>query len=286
MKITLPAKLVSFFLVIGAGVYDFPMVEKSEVRKTFTFTDPSATKWVELDNLNGDITVAGYAGKEVQLVVYQTFSGRTPDKIKEAREKITLDISQEKNTIKLFVDDPCRDDSRNRRYRDERHAGFSANFDFDLKVPHETSVFLRTVNDGEIAVKEVLGDYDIENINGGIEMLEAGGSGRVYALNGEVKVVFKKNPSARSYFGSLNGDVDVTFLPDLAATFRVKTFNGEVYSDFSVTQSASIAPIREQNKGKSIYKYDRTFGVQVGKGGPEIELDAFNGDIHIIKRER
>jgi hypothetical protein len=226
------------------------------------------------------------SGKEVQLVAYQTFGGRTPDKIKEAREKITLDISQEKNTIKLFVDDPCRDDSRNRRYSDERHPGFSANFDFDLKVPHETSVFLRTVNDGEITVKDVHGDYDIENINGGIDISEAAGSGRVYALNGEVRVVFKKNPSAQSYFGSLNGDIDVTFLPDLAVGFRLKTFNGEVYSDFPVTSAATATPVREQHKGKSIYKYDRTFGVQVGTGGPEIELDAFNGDIHIIQREK
>jgi len=285
MKTALQAKVASFLLILGAGVYDFPVMEKSELRKTFTFSDPSAPRWVELDNLTGDITVTGYGGREVQLVVKQTYNGRTQEKIQEARETVKLEISQQKNTIKLFVDDPCRDDSRRGKYRDERRSGFSARFDFDLKVPYETSVFLRTVNDGEIVIKDVQGEYDVENINGGVEMLDAAGSGRVYALNGAVKVTFKKNPSAASYFGSLNGDVDVSFLPGLAAVFRLKTFNGEVYSDFPVTQTAAATAVRERRKGKSIYKYDRAFGVQVGKGGPEVELDAFNGDIHIMKRE-
>lgn len=286
MKTILAAQVAGFFLFVGSLGYDYPVVEKNEVRKTFTFADPTAPKWVELDNLNGDIAVSGYAGREVHLVVHQTFNGRTQDKIQEAREKVTLDISQEKNTIKLFVNDPCRDDGRNRRPRGDRNNGFSTNFDFELKVPYETGVYLRTVNDGEIAVKDVHGDFDIENINGGIEMVEAAGSGRVYALNGEVKVIFKKNPASPSYFGSLNGDVDVTFLAELAATFRLKTFNGDVYSDFPVSYATTATPVREQHKGKFIYKYDRSFGVQVGKGGPEIELDAFNGDIHIIKREK
>ena len=152
-------------------------------------------------------------------------------------------------------------------------------------MPHETGIYLRTVNDGEIEIKEVFGDYDIENINGGVEMSEAAGSGRVYALNGEVKVLFKKNPTAQSYFGSLNGDIDVTFTTNLSADFRLKTFNGEVYTDFPVTHIAGGTQTREHHKGKQVYKYDKASGVRIGNGGPEIELDAFNGDIHILKRE-
>jgi hypothetical protein len=171
-------------------------------------------------------------------------------------------------------------------YRGERYYGYNANFDFVLKVPHDTGIALKTINDGDIEVKSVHGDYDLENINGGIDMSEAAGSGRVYALNGEVKVLFQKNPDGSSYFGSLNGDVELKFVSSLAATFRLKTFNGEVYTDFPVSYVAGAQPIREQRRGKSIYKYDRDFGVQVGQGGPEIELDAFNGDIHIMKREK
>ncbi len=273
-------------LAITFCLGDFPFEEKNELRKTLQFPDPAAAKRLELDNLNGAIEVQGYAGRDVQLIVYQTFLGRSKEKIQEAREKVTLEISQEKNTIRLYVDAPYRQRDGSMNYRGERYYGYNANFDFVLKVPHDTGISLKTVNDGDIEVKGVHGDYEIENINGGIDMSEAAGSGRVYALNGEVKVLFQKNPDGPSYFGSLNGDVELTFVSSLAATFRLKTFNGEVYTDFPVTYVASAQPIREQRRGKSIYKYDRDFGVQVGKGGPEIELDAFNGDIHIMKREK
>lgn len=37
---------------------------------------------------------------------------------------------------------------------------------------------------------------------------------------------------------------------------------------------------------KNIYKYDRASSVRIGNGGILIDLDAFNGDIRIVKREK
>jgi len=286
MNVMLLTKLVAGLVALACGTDDFPFEEKDEIRKTLSFSDPAGPKRIEVDNINGAIKVDGYAGREVQLVVHQTFRGRSTEKIQEARKDVALEISQEKNAIRLYVEAPYRQRDGSVNYRGERYYGYVANFDFEIKVPHETSIDLKTINDGEIEVKGVTGDYDIQNVNGGIDMLDVGGSGRVYALNGEVRVLFQKNPPKSSYFGSLNGDVELTFLSNLSAIFRLKTFNGEVYADFPVTYVAGAKPIREQRKGKLVYRYDRTFGVQVGKGGPEIDLDAFNGDIHILKREK
>jgi hypothetical protein len=76
-------------LAITFCLGDFPFEEKNELRKTLQFSDPAAPKRLELDNLNGAIDVQGYGGREVQLIVYQTFRGRSKDKIQEAREKVT-----------------------------------------------------------------------------------------------------------------------------------------------------------------------------------------------------
>ena len=40
----------------------------------------------------------------------------------------------------------------------------------------------------------------------------------------------------------------------------------------------------EKKHGKRIYKTGGTMGVRIGKGGPEIMLDGFNGDMYILKK--
>jgi DUF4097 and DUF4098 domain-containing protein YvlB len=78
------------------------------------------------------------------------------------------------------------------------------------------------------------GDFDIENVNGGIEMLEAGGSGRAYALNGKVDanarqpVVEDSRGKGGKYrvrleraiYGSINGG---------GPEIQFKDFNGNIY---------------------------------------------------------
>jgi hypothetical protein len=146
-------------------------------------------------------------------------------------------------------------------------------------------VELSTVNDGEIVVKNIDGDYDVHNVNGGIDMEKIGGSGEVYALNGDVTIDFVKNPSKNSRFGSLNGEVRLYFRPNLSADFYLKTFNGEIFSDFPV----SYLPLRaetlsEKKRGRYVYKVNRQTAVRAGDGGPEIELDGFNGDMFILEK--
>jgi hypothetical protein len=124
-----------------------------------------------------------------------------------ARRDVKLDISQDANTVRFYVDGPfrCRDGG----VHIDRDPGYEVKYDFELQVPHDTAIDLKTVNDGEIAVEDVAGDYKVNNINGGVEMTEMSGSGKVYALNGNVKVTFRENPRGKSSFGSLNGEVRV-----------------------------------------------------------------------------
>ncbi|NIV92295.1 hypothetical protein GWN42_05700 [candidate division KSB1 bacterium] len=278
-----------FILAISVSVvalqgYGFPEEVSEKIEKTLTFSDPSGRKEIVVDNVNGSIDVTGYEGQDVKLLVHKTIFARSPSRIERAQEEVRLDIAERDNVIDLYVDGPFRRRDGSINHRGWRHYGYEVQFDFEIKVPQETNIYLKTVNDGEIRVKNVQGDYDLDNINGGIEFLEAMGSGRVYALNSDVTVTFDRNPESDCYFGSLNGDVDVTFLPNLSADFRFKTFNGDVYTDFEVTYLPPRKATTRRKDGKFVYKSDRAFGARVGSGGPEIEFDAFNGDIHVIKR--
>ncbi len=107
---------------------------------------------------------------------------RSDDRLEVARQDIGLDISERENLGRLYVDGPFRDDG----YRGGRNEGYEVRFDFELRVPREMELFLRAVNNGDIAVEETAGDYDIKTINGGVQMTGISGSGDAYALNGEI----------------------------------------------------------------------------------------------------
>lgn len=260
--------------------------EKDTIRKTLNFPAGSTERWLEVDNINGSISVAGYEGSEVQLVVHRTISARTPGKIEEAKQAIVLDIYDRPNTLVLFVNAPYRRPDGRIDYRGERHYGYEVQMDFELRVPFDTNVLLKTVNDGDIEVQQVRGHYEVNNINGHIMMTGLVGSGKVYALNGRVKVDFASNPQQDCYFGSLNGHVEVAFRDKLSADLLFKTFNGAAYTDFDFTSLPLNTIGTESKRGKKVYSSKSKYGVRVANGGPTLEFDAFNGNIYIVNKDQ
>jgi len=58
------------------------------------------------------------------------------------------------------------------------------------------------------------------------------------------------------------------------------------YTDFDVTALPGRPAVSERRDGKFVYKTNSFYGVRVGRGGPELKFDAFNGDIRIRQREQ
>ncbi len=193
-----------------------------------------------------------------------------------------LDITQTNNAIRCYVDGPFRCRNGSISFRGWEHYGFKVRYDFELKLPQNTGLRLKTVNGKDIEIEKTSGKFDVENINGGVRMMDVAGAGRVYALNGKVRVRFTRNPNADCYFGSLNGNVEVSFRPGLSANARLKTFNGKAYSDFPVSYLPADPPVKKSENGKFVYKSGEFQGVRIGEGGPELKFDAFNGNIRIL----
>jgi len=258
-----------------------------EERETIERTFPSA-KSIDIDNADGSITVTGTDAREVKVEIHKTIRARSAEKVQEAKHEVRLSMTQQHDGLRLYVDGPfrckCGDGSFN--YRGSHYYGYEVSFDFTVKAPRETSVRLRTVNHGNIRLENTAGAFDVENVNGGVDLVEVAGSGHAYALNRPLKVLFSRNPAGASDFGSLNGDVEVAFRPDLSADVWLKTFNGQAYTDFDVTALPSRPAVREQHDGKFVYKSYQFYGVRVGHGGPDLKFDAFNGDIRIRDREK
>jgi hypothetical protein len=255
--------------------------EKETIQKTLAFQDPDKPKEVIVDNIFGAIEVKGYSGEEVKLTAHKTIKARNKDKLQKARQEVTLDITEEGNAIDLYVNGPFRCQNRKRNWRDP---GYRVHFEFKLEVPHKTDVVLKTVTDGDICVTDIKGDFDINNVNGKIEMTGMAGSGNAHTVNGRVKIQFKKNPTTDCSFKTINGDIDIDFAKGLSADFRLKTFNGDAYSDFPIDYLPARSAETGRRDGKFIYKSDRFVGVRIDKGGPEIKMDTLNGDLLINER--
>lgn len=260
---------------------DFTEMEKESIRKTVDFSNPAGAKSLNVDNLEGSIQATGYDGSNIQVEIARTIRARSKDDLEVAKREVELKISEQNNRIDLYVDGPfrCQDGSRR-----SRRLFYRVNYDFQIRVPRNCDLDLRTINNGDIRVEGVNGKYDIENINGKIEMNEVAGSGRVHTINGGVKVLFSRNPSGDCSFGSLNGNVDVAFRPDFSADCWFKTFNGGAYSDFEIRRLPQPVAEPERRNGMFVYNSNRFFGGRIGNGGPQIKFDAFNGNIHVTAR--
>src|SRR5262249_7873516 len=140
------------------------------------------------------------------------------------------------------------------------------------------------VNNGDIRVENITGDFDVSNVNRGIEMNEVSGAGRVHTVNGGIKVLFAKNPVKECSFGTVNGTIETSFLANLNADVMVKTFNGHAYTDYDVTEMARKVSAGERRDGKFVYRSNDFNGMRIGSGGPELKYDTLNGSIRIINR--
>jgi len=273
--------LVAVWLVLPAFAQ-----QQDTVHRTF-----SGAKSIEVDNVNGSIHVTAYGGAGIEMDARRTITADDTEREEAAKREVKLDITQPADEVRVYVDGPfrchCEDRpsfrSRNNT-RDHGRRGYKVTYDFEVRVPSGTALYLATVNQGQIRVEKTAGDFDIENINGGVEMNDVAGSGRVYALNGKVGVTFAKNPERSSYFGSLNGLVEVWFQPNLSADVRVKSFNGGIYTDFPVTYLPAVAGTAERKDGKFLYRSNDFQGIRIGNGGPEFKFENFNGEIRIRNR--
>ncbi len=256
--------------------------EKETIRRTFDAAGGSGPRKLLVDNVHGFVHVTGYSGSQVQVSIEKHIYADSNEAMAEAKRDIKMDMSQQGNFVRLYEDGPFRS-SNGTNYRGESYYGYRVVFDFDVQVPYDTELVLKTINHGDIQVKKTTGDYEIHGLNGGIEMEDVSGSGLVSTLNGKVRVTFARNPERATQFKTLNGSVDVYFQNGLNADLKFKKLNGGIYTDFEVTAlPQSVAG--GTGDGRFVYRSDRVMSGRAGKGGSELSFDTLNGSIRLHSR--
>jgi DUF4097 and DUF4098 domain-containing protein YvlB len=264
---------IGFVLAVSLGALGFAqnIEDKSTEHRSF----PGVRELI-VDNVTGSIEVTASNGSSVEADITRTLSAESQDRIALARKEVRLDVTQEGGLVRLMVDGPFR----------HGYSGYHAAYDFKLRVPRDIKLDLRTVNKSNITVQGTSGDFNISNVNGGIEMSDIQGSGNVHTVNGPLKVTFARNPAGASSFKSVNGTLDVSFRPGLNADVKMKTMNGGLFTDFPVSALPVAGAQPERRDGKFVFRGNRMTGVRIGNGGPELSFETLNGDVLIKNRER
>ncbi|MEX2117270.1 MAG: DUF4097 family beta strand repeat-containing protein [Bacteroidota bacterium] len=275
--------LLCFFVLIPvARCQD---VREEIITKTLRFPASGPERSLLVDNVQGSIVVTAYEGETVEMTAVRRTRAKSDEKFREASEDVVLEIQELRSRIELVVDAPWRNRWNRHDFRGYRYYGYEVSFDFELKVPRSLNLYLHTVNDGDIEVRDVSGSFEIKNVNGDVTMTEISGSGHASTVNGSLRVGFKMNPAEECTFRTVNGSVEVSFRDPFSADLFLKTLNGKAYTDFDVTAVPRTVPAIREKRGKKIYRAGDAYAVRAGRGGPRLAFDTLNGSIHILKHQ-
>jgi hypothetical protein len=276
-------KLIGLSIALGVVVLCAEVEHKES--KQMTYAVGGSPKLI-VDNVWGGIRVKAHPGREIRVSVQEHWTADTQDELSEARRTVKLDATQNTDTVKLLVNGPFRCNGNDGGVSFRGRPQYRVRYEFEIYVPVDAVLNLRTVNQGSITAQGTRGDLEISNVNGGIDLVDVAGSGTVRTVNGPVQVTFSENPKSPVLFKTVNGQVTVEFQPDMSADLRFKTMHGQVYTDYEVTPLPAEPVKLDRSPGKTVYRMNQFTGVRVGAGGPEHRFETLNGSIRILKRGR
>jgi len=266
----------------------YAVTDETTITRTLAFA-AGGSRMLDVRNINGSLRVEGTNDAAVQMSIRKSVRAETEADKADAERDVRLDFVDRAATVGAVVrdrrDHVCGEESHD----DGRwsRVGYDVTFDFTIRVPRDAKLRLCTINGGELIVTGTHGDFDVDNVNGRIEMSEVSGSGHAHTVNGPVKVTLTANPTATSSFKTINGNVEVSFRDGLSADFLMKTFNGGLFTDFDVQPLASpVSATSERRNGKFVYRANQFTRVRVGNGGPEITFETLNGNVRALRSGR
>jgi DUF4097 and DUF4098 domain-containing protein YvlB len=125
---------------------------------------------------------------------------------------------------------------------------------------------LNTVNDN-ITVTDVVGDITAESVDGDIELTNIESSNiDITTVDGGVTYDGTIKDGGHYSLSTHDGDVELGVPPGTNATVSVSTFDGDFEADF---------PVSVTNTTK------RRFTFTLGSGSARVEVESFDGDIHL-----
>jgi hypothetical protein len=271
-------------LLAFAGAATADVVDTRELDETIA-VPAGQPLLVIVKNITGSVRVTEHDRDRVEMHATETVRGDLQADIERARAELALRTESEPGRVAFRVRrvDDDGGDCNCGRWGDD----YLVEYDIEVRVPRGAALDVATVNDGDVTAEGVTGNFTLANVNGGVHLTDASGSGAVKTVNGDVEASFARAPAEATSFHTVNGDLDVTFPNDLSADLEFKTMHGDVLTDFAVeslTQPPTVD--RTRNGGRSVMRMNRNSLFRVRSGGETHSFNTLNGDIYVRKATR
>ncbi|MCW9708349.1 DUF4097 family beta strand repeat-containing protein [Fodinibius salsisoli] len=267
-------KALNYFLSTLVLALVLSVQAKAQEQIAVPLSNPGEPGSLHAGIVRGSISVTGYDGTEVLI----NYDGQPRDNEREvtkdglrriSNNSIGFQVSEDDNEVEISGASPLQ------------------SLKLDISVPRNFSLFLSTVNGGELLVENVSGEMELSNVNGDVVLRNVGGSAMVNTVNGDIEATIQDAaPNQPMAFSNLNGDIDITLPADVKMSAKMKSEWGEVFTDFDMDISHT------NNKGVKSSTQGGAFKISINNwiygtingGGPEYLFKSMRGDIYIRKQ--
>lgn len=237
-------------------------------------SNPGQPGELKINLHNGSINVEGYSGNEV-IVKFAKIEnkGRNHDH-KESDSKRGL-----RKIPNQYIGMEIVEDNNKVYIKGEHHR--QANL--LIQVPKNFTLNLKTHHNGDVKVKGVNGEIEVNSHHGEILMEDIGGSVVANTHHGEIKVNFLNiTPNKPMAFSTYHGDVDIAFPAGLNCETKIKTARGDIYTDFDFELQSKVEN-QKSDSGRRKIKIGGWMYGKIGSGGEEFLFNTYHGDVVIRK---
>jgi DUF4097 and DUF4098 domain-containing protein YvlB len=230
---------------------------------------PGEPMSLRIDILSARIEVVGEERKDAEFVITMSGTDRkivTPSGAKAiAGGSYEVEVKERDNVISIDAE------------------GRPTRMDVVAKIPRRANLKLSTTNNGEIIVRSITGNLELENTNGPITATNVNGSVIAESVNRPITVAFSGISDVTS-LSSLNGNIELSLPAAARAELRIDSARGEIVSDFELDLKPGKPVIeRKEGRGGVSVRVEDVVVATINGGGPVIRLKTLNGNIRIGK---
>lgn len=250
-------------VLIGAAGCDivtaeFRSEETAEWHQTYQLAPGGR---VEINNVNGKITVEPGDGNAVDILAVKKAKGASSEAAKSALQRITIEADASAEKIKV--------DTKLASGSGMFHGG-SLQVEYRVKVPAGAEVKFTTVNGG-IELTGLNGRINAETTNGGVHARNVAGQLAASTTNGGLDIELARMPEGGVKLDCTNGGINLRLPRDAKATISARISNGGIsQGDLSIETTGESS--RRRLEGR------------LNGGGPRIDIEGTNGGITLAAR--